>query len=231
MKIKIVYLQRSSDWKKWPPQIRNRYLHALKISLKNRLNNKIPNNAQFLGKQVDVTHKVYFDITSDGNKLGTIVIGLFGKVVPKTVNNFIAFAGNGYQGKKYEGSKFHRVIKDFMIQGGDVVSMDGSGSISITGEKYFPDENFELKHTGPGILSMANAGKNTNGCQFFITTVATPWLDGHHVVFGKVLQGMDVVNTIENVKTTPEDKPIKDVVISRSIVEEVKEKLQVKMDL
>ncbi|XP_055934112.1 peptidyl-prolyl cis-trans isomerase B-like [Argiope bruennichi] len=180
--------------------------------------------------KVDVTHKVYFDVSSDGKQLGTIVIGLFGKVVPKTVSNFVTFAGEGYKGMKFEGTKFHRVIKDFMIQGGDIVAQDGTGSISINGEKYFPDENFNLKHTGPGILSMANAGKNTNGCQFFITTVATPWLDGHHVVFGKVLQGMDVVNTIENVKTTPEDKPVKDVVITRSFVEEIKEKLQVKMD-
>lgn len=180
------------------------------------------------GKQVDVTHKVYFDVSSGDQKLGTIVIGLFGKTTPKTVNNFIAFAGEGFDGKKFEGTKFHRVIKDFMIQGGDVVAMDGTGSISIYGGKYFDDENFDLKHTGPGILSMANAGKDTNGCQFFITTVATPWLDGHHVVFGKVLQGMDVVNTIENVRTTPEDKPIKDIVITRSFVEEVKDKVQVK---
>ncbi|GBM72176.1 Peptidyl-prolyl cis-trans isomerase B [Araneus ventricosus] len=180
--------------------------------------------------KVDVTQKVYFDVSSGGKPLGTIVIGLFGKVVPKTVSNFATFAGEGYKGMKFEGTKFHRVIKDFMIQGGDIVAQDGTGSISINGDKYFDDENFILKHTGPGILSMANAGKNTNGCQFFITTVATPWLDGHHVVFGKVLQGMDVVNTIENVKTTPEDKPVNDVVITRSFVEEVKEKLQVKMD-
>lgn len=182
----------------------------------------------FSGKQVDVTHKVYFDVTQGDQKLGTIVIGMFGKTVPKTVNNFLAFAGEGFEGKKFEGSKFHRVIKDFMIQGGDVVAHDGTGSVSIYGGKYFADENFNLKHTGPGILSMANAGKDTNGCQFFITTVATPWLDSHHVVFGKVLQGMDVVNTIENVRTTPEDKPVQDIVISRSFVEEQKELLQVK---
>lgn len=180
-------------------------------------------------KQTEVTHKVFFDISSDGINAGTVVIGLFGKTVPKTVKNFLAFAGEGVQGHKFEGSKFHRVIKDFMIQGGDVISMDGSGSISISGEKYFPDENFDLKHTAPGILSMANAGKNTNGCQFFITTVATPWLDGHHVVFGKVIQGMEVVNSIENVKTTPEDKPITDIIISRSRVEELKQPLLVNL--
>ncbi|GBM72175.1 Peptidyl-prolyl cis-trans isomerase B [Araneus ventricosus] len=216
--------------KNWPAQIRNRYLRALKNTLKNRLNSKLPLNAQQWETKVDVTQKVYFDVSSGGKPLGTIVIGLFGKVVPKTVSNFATFAGEGYKGMKFEGTKFHRVIKDFMIQGGDIVAQDGTGSISINGDKYFDDENFILKHTGPGILSMANAGKNTNGCQFFITTVATPWLDGHHVVFGKVLQGMDVVNTIENVKTTPEDKPVNDVVITRSFVEEVKEKLQVKMD-
>lgn len=180
--------------------------------------------------KTDVTHKVHFEISSDGKAAGVIVIGLFGKVVPKTVNNFIAFAGKGYNKMNYEGSKLHRIIKDFMVQAGDVDAGDGSGSISIYGEKYFDDENFNLKHWSAGIISMANAGKNTNGCQFFITTAPTPWLDGHHVVFGKVLEGMDVLHAIENVKTTPEDKPVKDVIITRSSVHEVKEKLQVKME-
>lgn len=174
-----------------------------------------------------VTHKTYFDIAVDGNNIGTVVLGLFGETVPKTVKNFLAFAGPGYEGYRYEGTKFHRVIKDFMIQGGDVLNKDGTGSISVSGDKYFDDENFTIKHSGPGYLSMANAGKNTNGCQFFITTVSTPWLDGHHVVFGKVLQGMDVVHKIENMGTSQEDKPVSDVVISRSFYEELKEPLLV----
>ncbi|XP_013776822.1 peptidyl-prolyl cis-trans isomerase-like [Limulus polyphemus] len=170
-----------------------------------------------------ITDKVSFEISIDGDPAGTIVIGLFGKTVPKTVANFKTFAGSGYKGYKYEGSKFHRVIKDFMIQGGDIVSTNGSGSISIYNEhggKYFPDENFKLKHTGAGIISMANAGKNTNGCQFFITAVPTPWLDGHHVVFGKIIEGMKVFHKIENLKTNKEDQPLNDVVITKSTVED-----------
>ncbi|XP_076328444.1 peptidyl-prolyl cis-trans isomerase B-like isoform X4 [Tachypleus tridentatus] len=112
------------------------------------------------GEDAVVTDKVIFEVAIDGDPAGTVVLGLFGKVVPKTVANFKAFAGKGFKGYKYEGSKFHRVIKNFMIQGGDVISGDGTGSICIYDEgdgKYFPDENFELKHNYPGILSMANA--------------------------------------------------------------------------
>lgn len=156
---------------------------------------------------------VFFDIVQGDVKLGRIVMQLYMDVTPKTSGNFKAICtGDNHDKLTYKGSIFHRVIKDFMIQGGDITNSDGTGGKSIYGDN-FEDENFNIKHTRCGLLSMANSGPNSNGSQFFITSKETPHLDGKHVVFGEVVEGMDIVRLIESVEKGESDKPKQDIII------------------
>lgn len=164
-----------------------------------------------------MSNNVFFEIEIDGKPAGRIEFKLYDDVVPKTARNFRELA-TGQNGYGYEGSGFHRVIPEFMLQGGDFTNHNGTGGKSIYGEK-FADENFQLKHSDAGLLSMANAGPNSNGSQFFITTVVTPWLDGKHVVFGEVVEGMDVVKAIEALGSRS-GKPAKTITIAKSGVVE-----------
>jgi cyclophilin family peptidyl-prolyl cis-trans isomerase len=156
-------------------------------------------------KDAPITDKVFLDIAVDGESAGRIEIGLYGSTVPKTADNFKQLC-LGSKGFGFKNSIFHRIIPGFMAQGGDITAGNGTGGKSIYGAR-FEDENFDIAHGGAGTLSMANAGPNTNGSQFFICTADTPWLNGKHVVFGKVINGMDVVRKMESKGSQATGKP------------------------
>ncbi|CAN7132636.1 unnamed protein product [Brassica rapa subsp. narinosa] len=167
-----------------------------------------------------VTHRVFLDIDIEGQRLGRIVIGLYGNVVPKTVGMSLSSSGEKGQASSgkplhYKGTQFHRIVSGFVVQGGDIIHGDGKGSESTYGGT-FPDENFKVKHSHAGVVAMANTGPDSNGSQFFITTIKATWLEGEHVVFGKVIQGMDNVFAIEGGAGTYSGKPRKKVVIADS---------------
>ncbi|KAI6660384.1 Peptidyl-prolyl cis-trans isomerase H [Oopsacas minuta] len=161
---------------------------------------------------------VFFDISIAGQDIGRVKIELFADIVPRTAENFRQLCTGEYKKNGvpigYKGAPFHRIIKDFMIQGGDFIKGDGTGSTCIYGASNFADEHFNLKHESAGILSMANSGKDTNGCQFFITCAKCEYLDNKHVVFGRVVDGMLVIRKIENVPVGPNHSPKLAVVVT-----------------
>jgi len=183
--------------------IKNRHntksIKKLKRKTKNR--EKTKNKYKYKTKQND--DLVFFDIGINGKKIGKIIIILFSDVVPYTCKNFRELCRT----KKYKKSPFHRIINNFMVQGGDFTKGNGTGGISIYGEK-FEDENFDIPHDRPYLLSMANSGPDTNGSQFFITTSETPHLDGKHVVFGEVIKGFNIINELNEMETDENDRPI-----------------------
>ncbi|GAB5362163.1 hypothetical protein AAMO2058_000774500 [Amorphochlora amoebiformis] len=220
--VKKIELCASGDRKGTPRHyVRIANCGALKAKKKKRAAEDMeggPKKSQKVEIKKSKIPRLFFDIRIGGKKMGRIVFKLYYDVVPKTCENFRALCtgekGMGTKGKKlhYKGSKFHRVIKDFMCQGGDFTVGNGTGGESIYGGK-FEDENFDIKHTKPGQLSMANSGANSNGSQFFITTKKTDWLDGKHVVFGEVTEGMEIVREMEFTPVGKRSKPEKDIVI------------------
>jgi cyclophilin family peptidyl-prolyl cis-trans isomerase len=178
----------------------------------NRETNQINNNNETIMQEEIMSDSTTVAVIQ--TNMGTIEIQLFEDLVPKTVENFTGLAEKGY----YDGIIFHRVIDGFMIQAGDPTGT-GRGGESLWGKSFADEFNPQLKHDTEGILSMANAGPNTNGSQFFITLAPTPWLDGKHSIFGKVINGMDVVKKIGKVETQAGDKPAKDVVMEKVTIE------------
>ncbi|XP_070537285.1 peptidyl-prolyl cis-trans isomerase B-like [Ptychodera flava] len=179
-------------------------------------------------KELTVTHKVFFDMKINNKDAGRIVIGLFGDIVPKTVENFVRLAASKRKKRSYSGSFIHRIMKGTGIIGGDFINDDGSGVYSIHG-KYFADENFKIKHSSPGMVSMASHGEHKNGCQFMISSAETPWLDNRTVVFGKVLKGMDIVYRINDILPTALGRPMVDVKIEKSGRINIKKPFVIKM--
>lgn len=201
----------------WKYYFQNKKIDQKVLDFKENYDNKsneiIPKPINF----EDTNSQPYFDITCDDILIGRVIFQLFDEDVPKTCKNFRYLSSLGLFNKNkpsYEDVSFHRIIKDFMIQGGDITRGDGTGGYSIYGES-FNDENFNLTHNQPGMLSMANAGPNTNNSQFFITLKKTPWLDNKHVVFGIILSGFDVIKKIESYDTDNNDKPLKNIYISK----------------